>query len=413
MSAGEDAFVTVRIPIHPLRFLRKPSPPAPDKLPPTKAGSAWSMVDEAWKFPLALFVVTRVALVACSYMGLLLTLRTFEGSARCLPALRAHPALQSFCCWDCGWFNRAATEGFRAVETAQVFPLLPLLAWLLKTLFFIPPEYGLVIVANLASLASYSVLYRLFRRLEGTSAARWGLTALAAYPFHFFQAIGYSESLMVLASALAVLLALDGRHVRAGLALGFGVLARHITLFAGVGLLIAQIRQRGIHPKRLLLSRDVAGLVIPFLFLGAWVVVLHSRFHTWTTLHDARMASWWGQMGRAYWGVLDVLKVMPYDRHPEYVFYLFFALIPLSGTIALFFRRRWLELACSAAILLIVCFTSGGASLGRYTGSCWPAFLPVGIWLGRRPHLAPILLGGLMLIQGLFFFLHGHGFQII
>jgi len=409
--AGEDAFVPLRIHIPPLRFLRKPSPPTPDKIPPS--GSAWSRVDEAWKFPIALFLVTRFALVACSYMGLVLTLRTFDGSMKCLPELRAHPAMQSFCCWDCGWFHRAAIEGFPTVESAQVFPLLPILAWLLKTLFFIPRQYGLVIVANLASLASYSVLFRLFRRLEGTSAARWGLTALAAYPFHFFQAVGYSESLMVLTSALAVLLALDGRHLRAGLALGFGVLARHITLFAGAGLLIAQIRQRGIHPKRLLLSRDVAGLVIPFLFLGAWVVYLHSRFHSWTVIHDARMASWWGQMGRAYWGVVDVLKLMPYDRHPEYVFYLFFALIPLAGTIALFFRQRWFELAFSAAILLFVCFSSGGASLGRYTGSCWPAFLPVGIWLGRRPYLAPILLGGLMLFQGLFFFLHGHGFQIV
>jgi hypothetical protein len=369
--------------------------------------------DEAWKFALALFVSTRAALVACSYMGLVLTSRAFDGTTRCLPVLRAYPAIQSFCCWDCGWFNRAATEGFRTVETAQVFPLLPLLTWLLKTVFFIPQEYGLIIVANLASLASYHVLFRLFRRLEGTGAARWGVTALAAYPFHFFQAVGYSESLMVFTSALAMLLALDGRHLRAGLALGFGVLARHITLFAGAGLLLAQIRKRGLNPKRFILDRDVLGLVIPFLFLGAWVVYLHSLFHSWTAIHDARMASWWGKGGRAYWGVLDVLKRVPYDRHPEYFFYLFFATIPLAGTVALFFRRRWTELACSAAILFALCFTSGGASLGRYTSSCWPAFLPVGVWLARKPSLAPILLGGLMLIQGLFFFLHGHGFEII
>jgi hypothetical protein len=37
----------------------------------------------------------------------------------------------------------------------------------------------------------------------------------------------------------------------------------------------------------------------------------------------------------------------------------------------------------------------------------------IGVWLERRPLLAPILLGALMLVQGLFFFLHGHGFEII
>lgn len=405
--------MTLRIPLSPLRFLRKPSPPVPDKVPHPKAGSAWSRFDEAWTLPLALFVITRVALVACSYMGLVLTMRTFDGSAKCLPALRSHPALQSFCCWDCGWFNRAAAEGFRTVESAQVFPLLPMLVWLLKTVLRIPREYGLIIVANLASLLSYSAIYRLFQRLDGRSAARWGLTALVAYPFHFFQAVGYSESLMVLMSALAILLALEGRHLRAGLALGVGVLARHITLFAGIGLLITQIRERGTNPKGFLRSRDVLGLVIPFLFLAAWIIYLYTRFHSWTTIHDARMASWWGQAGRAYSGVFSVILHMPYDRHPEYFFYMAFACIPIAGAVALFFRRRWAELAWSAAVLLLLCFTSGGASLGRYTGSCWPAFLPIGIWLARRPALAPILLGALMLFQGLFFFLHGHGFEII
>ncbi|MGD0835643.1 MAG: hypothetical protein ABSB49_03245 [Polyangia bacterium] len=383
-------------------------------IPRAALGSTRSKFDEAWIFPLALFVSTRVALLASSYMGNVLTLGSdsSDSASRCL-ILRSNPALHSFCCWDCGWFNLIATEGFGTVESAQVFPLLPLLAWLLKISLRIPSPYGLILVANLASLASYCVLFRLFRRLEGTAAARWGLGALVAYPFHFFQAVGYSESLMVFTSALAILFALEGRHVRAGLALGFGVLARHITLFAGPGLLLAQIRERGLRPKPLLLSRGLVGLALPFLFLGAWVVYLHSLFHTWTTLHDARMASWWGRAGRAYWGVLDTVKHIPYQQHPEYYFYLFFAAIPASGAVALFFRQRWAELAWPALVLLVLCYTSGGASLGRYTGSCWPAFLPIGIWLTRKPRLAPILLGGLMLIQGLFFFLHGHGFEVL
>jgi len=405
--------VTLRIPVNPLGFLRKTSARTPDEAPSVNIRSAWSRAGEAWTFPLALFVITRLAFLACSYMGLMLTAHFFDGSSRCLMSLRPHPALQSFCCWDCGWFNRAATEGFRTVQSAQVFPLLPILAWLLKTVLRIPQEFGLIVIANLASLASYFVLFRLFLRLEAEGAARWGLTAFTAFPFHFFQAVGYSESLMVLTSALAVLLALEGRHLWAGLVLGFGVLARHVTLFAGAALLLAQIRERGVNPKRFFLSRDLAGLVLPFLFLGAWVVYLFALFHTWTAIHDARVASWWGHVGRAYWGILDVLQQVPYDRHPEYFFYVVFALIPLSGTVALFFRRRWAELAWSAAVLLFVCFSSGGASLGRYTGSCWPAFLPIGVWLERRPLLAPILLGALMLVQGLFFFLHGHGFEII
>jgi len=90
------------------------------------------------------------------------------------------------------------------------------------------------------------------------------------------------------------------------------------------------------------------------------VVYLHSLFHSWTTIHDARMASWWGQVGRAYWGVFDVIKQMSYNRHPEYFLYMGFALIPLAGAIALFFHRRWAELAWPAAILLLVCSPVAG-----------------------------------------------------
>jgi hypothetical protein len=55
------------------------------------------------------------------------------------------------------------------------------------------------------------------------------------------QAMGYPESLMVLFTALAVYLALRGMHIWAGVALGVGVLARHLSFFAGGSLLVAQV----------------------------------------------------------------------------------------------------------------------------------------------------------------------------
>lgn len=377
------------------------------------AALAAALRDPAWTFPIALFVFTRVTLLAVSYMGLTLTPILFEHPTRRLPFLRPYPALQSFCAWDCEWFERIVREGFATLEHAQVFPLLPALAWLVAKGTGIPHEIGIILIPNLASCVSYLVIYRLFRDLAGHGAARWGLAAMVAYPFSFFQALGYSEGLMVCLSALAVYLAGKGRHISAGVALGFGALARHLTLFAGPALVVAQIRQRGWRPRRLLLDRGLVGLVMPFALLGIWVVYLYVRFGSWTAIHDARMASWWGQVGRAYWGVLDVIRQMPYQRHPEYFFYLVFALLPVAGTVALFFRKRWLELAVAALVLMAVCFSSGGISLGRYTGSCWPAFLPVGLWLSRRPTIAVLLVACMMFMQGMFFFLHGHNFAII
>ena len=103
------------------------------------------------------------------------------------------------------------------------------------------------------------VLYRLVTFLEDEAAARWTLLLFISFPFAFFQAMAYPESLMVLFTALAVYLALRGRHLWAGVALGVGVLARHLSFFAGGSLLVAQLKQRP-SVRRFLLSPGLLGL---------------------------------------------------------------------------------------------------------------------------------------------------------
>jgi hypothetical protein len=50
----------------------------------------------------------------------------------------------------------------------------------------------------------------------------------------------------------------------------------------------------------------------------------------------------------------------------------------------------------------------GISALGRYSASCWPAFLPLGVWLERRPALALAVVGFSAMLQMIFFFLHTH-----
>src|SRR5262249_53623529 len=138
--------------------------------------------------------------------------------------------------------------------------------------------FSLLWSANLASLLSYFVVFAIFRRLGTTLAAKWGLLLFAAYPFAFFQSAGYAESFMVLFSALAILLALKGRHLWAGVALGFGVLARHLSLFAGAALFFAQVRERGFHPRKLLASPSILGLLLPLVPPLAFIWFVGRRF---------------------------------------------------------------------------------------------------------------------------------------
>ena len=62
--------------------------------------------------------------------------------------------------------------------------------------------------------------------------------------------------------------------------------------------------------------------------------------------------------------------------------------------------------------LMLTLWTVGLAGLGRYSASCWPAFLPLGAWLAKRPSLLmPCVCAG-ALLQGLFLYLFAHWYNI-
>lgn len=375
---------------------------------PTVSALRAALARDEWRFPLGLFALTRAAYLAGSYVGLRLVPLLYYHEDTRHQFLRAYPALDGFCRWDCGWFEKVVREGFGPVVNAQVFPLLPALAWLGERAG-INRFIGLILIPNLASLGSFLVLYRIFRDLEGPHAARKALLLYAVFPFAFFQAAGYSDALMVLGSALAIRLALRGRHLAAGVVLGIGVLARHITLCAGAGLLAAQIRQRPGF-RRFLGSPALAGLVIPWLFLAGWALLVGHLSGDPRALLTARDKQW-GEM--AYWGVIQAFTKTSYARDPEYFIYMAFALVPIAGAALLCTRRRWAELAAAGVVLVLVCLGSGVVGLGRYLGTCWPAFLPLGVILARRPGLADAVLLALALMQGVFFFLYTHQYRIL
>ena len=370
--------------------------------------NAWLRSD-AFVYPLIVFVVSRIALLVFAHYALTLIPQLWlEGGVRGI--IPGWPALDGFCRWDCGHFDRLASQGYRNPEDTNFFPLLPLLARILSNITLIPTRLTLLIVPNLAAFAALVVIYRIFSALEGVGAARWGVALFAAYPFAFFQATGYPESLMILSSALAIYLALRGYHIWAGVALGFGVLARHLTLFAGGALLAAQIRQRGIQPRRFLLDPAIFGLIIPWLFLGGYMLFQYVTFGD--ALAFLRARENWGE--RAWWGIGELARTNATDVDVRAMWsYVPIAVAPTIGALALASRRRWVELAAFALVLMTVLWSVGMWGMGRYSASCWPVFLPLGAWLARRPAWQGPLIALAALFQGLFFYLFIHQFPIL
>jgi hypothetical protein len=362
-------------------------------------------------FPLLLFICTRIALFGFAQIAMTLVPNlAFEFGSR--DFIRDYPFLDGLCRWDCWHFGTIARDGYTEAWFTNFFPLLPLLVRGIHLLTGLPINLVLILVPNLACLGAYLVIYRIFMLLADEPSARWGLSLLAAYPFAFFQAMGYPESLMIFTSALALLLALRGHHLAAGLTLGLGVMARHLTMFAGAGLLIAQMRQRGVHPRRLLLSPAILGLAIPWVFLGLYSLYQYRTFGNAMAFAAARDQPPWSEL--AWWGVWDLLNAEQYNEHmPVMYSYIPFALLPLLGIIGLWSRREWLELAAFGTIFTFAIWEIGMWGLGRYSASCWPAFLPLGVWLAKRPNWQGPIIALLALFQGLFFYLHAHMFAIL
>jgi hypothetical protein len=360
---------------------------------------------ERWRwaaFPAGLWAATRVAYLFLGYLSLGLVPKVqLAGGA---PPLHAYPALDALCRQDCGWFYLIATRGYASVKESNFWPGLPVSARVLSLLTFIPPEFTLILIPNLACLGAYLIVYHLFSRLDGERAARWALAAWLCYPFSFFHASAYPETLMICATAGAVLLGSRGHHVLAGIALGLGTLSRHVTILMGATLPVAQLRQRGL--RRFFLSPSLIGLVMPFALVGVYALYCKSRFGDPLTFWKAR--DMWGEM--AWWGIGKVLKNV--DRMPHIASFALWALLPTVGAIALLRDRRYAELAAAVLPLALVIWTMGAWGLGRYSASCWPAFLPIGGWLERRPALRLPLLLALGMAQGWYFFLHSHHYEI-
>ncbi len=380
-----------------------------------KQGQAAALV-AGWQwmlFPFVIFVYTRIALLAFSYLGLRLIPALYDQHGQ-RALFGPYAAFEGLCRWDCYWFYWIAERGYWEARVTNFFPLYPALVRTVYQATGVPLPFALLIVSNLASFAALLVVYRIFTMLASEAAARWGLALLVAYPFAFFQAAGYPESLMMLYSALAILFALRGQHVWAGVLLGFGVLARHVTLFAGAALVVAQLRQRGFHPKRFLQNPAILGLLVPWLFLALYCLYQYIAFDNPLAFLAARAGPPWGEL--AWWGIGQLLTDPNASRFGDHLLaiqaYIPFALLPTVGAIALLAKKQWLELAAFALVLLAVVWTVGIWGLGRYAGSCWPAFLPLGSWLAQRPKLQAPVIVLLAIFQALFFYLFTHQFPI-
>jgi len=349
------------------------------------------------RYPLLVWLFTHVAIAAIAGTSIFLWPHLYLGDHGSRPA--ALTLVDGLCAWDCREYAALAKDGYVLAHSTNFWPMLP---WYARPLVWLhlSPYAAVVVVANLASLVAYVAIYRVFEILDGEEPARWGLALFAAYPFAFFFGVGYTDPLMVAAGATGMWLALTGRHVWANVALAAGVMSRVPATLAWLGLAAVQLRDRTRWRTR-------AALLIPVAVTLVWPL------HNWVRFGDP--LAW--MHARKLWGwhgSINVFRGMTYwHRNARMLLvYPFFALIPGAGVVGLMWHRRWMPLAAFAVPSFVLFCGIGAYGLGRYTASVWPAFLPLGVWLARRPSLQTPVLVALALFQGLFLHLFAHAYEL-
>ena len=110
--------------------------------------------------------------------------------------------------WDAHWYERIAAHGYVGLGNGALrfFPLLPVLARSFRAVPGMPAGLAVVVVANVASLAAFVVLYRLVVfELGDEACARRAVWLLALAPPAFVLVMGYAESLLLVTSLVAIL----------------------------------------------------------------------------------------------------------------------------------------------------------------------------------------------------------------
>jgi mannosyltransferase PIG-V len=189
--------------------------------------------------------------------------------------------------WDSVWFLRIAEHGYdsAAGAAAAFYPLYPGAVSLVGWALFGHYVLAGILVSLAAAFAAFLLLHRVAEERLGADGARRAVLYLAVFPFAFFLQAVYSESLYLLLTLAAFVLAEQRRFLAAGAVTGLALLTRPTAaaLLPALALLAWRERER----VRALVSLAVA----PLLFAAYPIYLWRAEGDPWAFLHAQRLWS--------------------------------------------------------------------------------------------------------------------------
>jgi hypothetical protein len=206
--------------------------------------------------------------------------------------------------WDSVWFLRIAEHGYDAATGAAsaFYPLYPATVAVLGRAFFGHYVLAGIAISLAASFCAFLLLYELAEERLGADGARRAVLYLALFPFAlFFQAV-YSESLYLLLTIAAFVLAERRRYPAAGAVTGLALLTRPtgVALLPALALLAWGERDR---------IRALAWLALaPLMFTAYPLYLWQADGDPWAFLRAQRLWSRHLSPAGPFGGIWDGLR---------------------------------------------------------------------------------------------------------
>jgi hypothetical protein len=336
--------------------------------------------------PLTVFVVGRTLLLVLVRFGTSL----IPPSHRYPSVLPAGDPLSTLGPWarnwfrfDAKWYVDVAQHGYHlttpSASNTNFFPLYPLLIRALQPLTLGSPWIAAWLIANLAFGVAIVLVWRWSADRRNERIALRAILLMSVFPFSFFFAAPYAESLFVATAAGAFLAADRRRWVWAAALAGLAGITRPVGLAVVAGLIVfAFVRADRSRAALCALS------ILPFLAFVAYLWALTGNPLAFTIYHSA---GWVPPHG----GVLTTLgsqfhtRLSPFDRIDAAA-----ALLFLVSAVPVW-RRIGPGYAVFVAGGVILPLLHGLVSMERYVIVLYPVFA---VWaLGRNRLVQPAIFG--------------------
>ncbi len=348
-----------------------------------------------------LFVVTRLALVAVTYVSyILLTAPKYSNSPVDTMAL-----LASWNHWDAANYVRIAQFGYQTPFDIAFFPLLPLL---IKIFAYILGSWSYLlvgtIISNAALLGALFVLYQLAVDAGGEEVAQRTLLYLCIFPTAFYFFAPYNESLFILLAAGTFLALRRQRWWLAGL---LGLLAS-LTRSPGILLVVPFLIELWVSRESIAASRqNILHRTLPILLipLGTLLYALYCWHISGNPLDFVAVQSHWGRHTAWPWQGIFLALTQIFWYQPFGSFNEVHNVLDLTATIGFItlaiLGKNKLRASYSIwmAIMLFYILLSPATinmdplvSNQRFVLELFPAFITLAIFGNKHPRLHQVIM---------------------